>query len=60
MRVPLRNTLDLCLAAVSMLLGIVLDASLLSVFNTNLKQVITVPLHRQVDSRSIRRGRIRF
>ncbi len=60
MRVPIRNTLDLCLAVAGILLGIVLDVSLLSVFKANLRQIATIPRYRPVYLRSGRRNRVRY
>jgi len=36
MRMPVRNTLDLCIAGTATLLGIVLDVSLCSIFKAHL------------------------
>ena len=60
MRVPVRNTLDLCLAGVATVLGIALDVSLLSVFKAYLQRVKAVPRYRSVYLRSGRRNRGRY
>ena len=59
MRVPVRSTVDLCLAAVSMVLGVILDVSLLSICKTNLRRVVSVRHYRPVYLRSGRRNRVR-
>ena len=62
MRGAVRNTVDLmylCLAAVSVVLGVFLDASLLSICKTNLRRIVSVPHYRPVYLRSGRRNRIR-
>jgi hypothetical protein len=60
MRVPVRNTLDLCLAAASMLLGILLDASLLGICKSHLRGLVPVRHYRPVYLRSGRRNRVRY
>ena len=59
MRVLVRSALDLCLAAVLMVLRGILDASLLSICKTNLQRVVFVPHYRPVYLRSGRRNRVR-
>ena len=59
MRVPVRNTLDLCVAAVAAVLSFALDAFLLSVFISNLQRAMSVS-YRPVYLRSGRRNRIRY
>ena len=60
MRVPIRNTCDLCLAAMALVLGFVLDVSLVSVFKANLQRALVVPRYRAVYLRSGRRNRVRY
>jgi hypothetical protein len=60
MRVPIRNTCDLCLAAMALVLGFVLDVSLVSVFKANLQRALAVPRYRAVYLRSGRRNRVRY
>jgi len=60
MRVPIRNTLDLCLAGVATALRIALDAFLLGIFKTHLQRAISRPNYRPVNLRSGRRNRVRF
>jgi hypothetical protein len=59
MGTPVRSTFDLCLSGVSVLLGIALDAALLSIFKTHLQQVFGIPRYRPVYLRSGRRNRNR-
>ena len=63
MRGSVRNTVDLmylCLAGVSVVLGVFLDASLLSICKTNLQRIVSVPRYRPVYLRSGRRNRVRY
>ena len=60
MRMPIRNTFDLCLAAVAALPGIVLDASLLSIFKAHLYRPLAFNRYRPVYLRSGRRNRNRY
>jgi hypothetical protein len=55
-----RNSLDLFVAAMAMLLGILMDASLVSVFRAHLRRAIATSHYRPVYSHSGRRNRIRF
>jgi hypothetical protein len=57
---PIRNTLDLCLAGVAAMLGIVLDVSLLSIFKAHLYQALAFNRYRSVYLRSGRRNRNRY
>lgn len=62
MRVPVRSTVDLlylCLAAVSIVLGVMLDVSLLSICKANLRRIVSVPHYRPIYLRSGRRNRVR-
>lgn len=60
MRMPIRTTFDLCLAALTTLLGFALDVSLISVFKANLQRAVVVPRYRAVYLRSGRRNRVRY
>ena len=59
MRVPVRNTLELCLVGVTTLLSIALDAFLLGIFKAHLQRAMSVPHYRPVYLRSGRRNRVR-
>jgi hypothetical protein len=60
MRMPVRNTLDLCIAGIAVLLGIVMDASLLSIFKAHLERGVAVSRYRPLYLRSGRRNRTRY
>lgn len=60
MRIPIRNTVDLCLAAVTAVLGIALDASLLSIAKAHSCRLFAAASYRPVYTRSGRRNRITF
>jgi len=60
MWVPARITLNLFIAAIAMLLGIVLDASLFSIFRANLQRALAVPRYRPLYLHSGRRNRVRY
>ena len=60
MRMPVRSTFDLCLAAMAMVLGFALDVSLVSVLKANLQRTLAVPRYRAVYLRSGRRNRVRY
>ena len=59
MRAPIRNTLELCVGGVIAVLGILLDASLLSIFKTHFQRAISASHYRPVYLRSGRRNRVR-
>jgi hypothetical protein len=59
MRMPVRNTLELCKAGLAALLRMVLDVSLLSVFKAHLQPALAVSRYRPVYLRSGRRNRVR-
>jgi hypothetical protein len=60
MRMPIRNTFDLCLAGVATVLGMVLDASLLSLFKAHFSRTPAFNRYHPVYLRSGRRNRNRY
>jgi hypothetical protein len=59
MRVPIRNTLELCLVVVTTALSVALDAFLLGIFKAHIQRAISVRNYRPVYLRSGRRNRVR-
>jgi hypothetical protein len=60
MRVPIRNTLDRCVAAVTLLLSATCDVFLLNIFRLHLKRAVIAPAYRPNYARSGRRIRARL
>jgi hypothetical protein len=60
MRMPIKGTLDLCIAGIGMLLGILLDASMLSLFKAHLQRVPAISRYRPFYMHSGRRSRVRY
>jgi hypothetical protein len=60
MRVPIRNTVDLALAAAIVLLRVAFDAFLVGIFLSNLRRALIAPGYRPIFLRSGRRNRARI
>ncbi len=60
MRVPVRIITDGCVAGMSLLLGVALDAVLFGVFRAHLRHVLAACSYRPIYARSGRRNRVRY